>query len=404
MDESSRHYPGWRVVWACGVGAFFASIPYQVFAIFLKPISEEFSWSRESAAGAYAAMALLAALAAPIVGRVIDRRGARRVIVPCLTIVGLAVASLSMLTPSLAHLYAVCGVIGFASIGASAVAYSRVIFSWFDARRGRALGFMLTGGMASAIVMPPATVNLIRWFGWRAAWFILGMIAVTVGVPIVMRLLREGPATVNREVIAAPGATIAEAIRSRLFWTLIATIFGAALMVSGSLVHVSALLTDRGFTPAAAAAVMSTMGAANLTGRLTTGWLMDRYAAPRVAAMLLTTGALGGWLMAGADSMGAALLAAFLIGAGSGGEIDVNPYLLSRYFGLRSLATLYGFNWMALGAASALGPILMGRAHDATGTYSVILIQLAVVTLLSAALMLTLPAPARERVTARQPA
>ena len=78
-----------------------------------------------------------------------------------------------------------------------------------------------------------------------------------------------------------------------------------------------------------------------------------------MAAVLLTGGALGGVLMATADSFGAALLAGFLIGGGAGGEYDINPYLLSRYFGLRSLATLYGFNWMALGLASAIGPILM---------------------------------------------
>jgi predicted MFS family arabinose efflux permease len=86
-----------------------------------------------------------------------------------------------------------------------------------------------------------------------------------------------------------------------------------------------------------------------------------------------------------------------LIGGGSGGEIDVNPYLLSRYFGLRSLATLYGFNWMALGIGGALGPILMGRAHDATGSYATILTQLAIVTLATAGLFLTLPAPRAHR-------
>ena len=332
MDESNRHYAGWRVVWACGAGAFFASIPYQVFAVFLKPISEEFSWSRESAAGAYATMALLAACGAPLIGRLIDRRGARRVIVPCLILVGLALASLSMLTPSLTHLYVVCGVIGFASIGASAVAYSRVIFGWFDARRGRALGLMLTGGMASGIIMPPIAVHLIRQFGWRAAWFILGTTTVAVGAPIVIRLLREGPATVSRTMTAAPGATVAEAIRSRLFWTLVGTVLGASLMVSGAIVHVSALLTDRGLTPAAAAAVMSAMGAANLSGRLLTGWLMDRYSAPRVAAVMLTLGGFGGLLMASADSIAPAMLAAVLIGGGAGGEVAVNPYLAFQVF------------------------------------------------------------------------
>ena len=393
MNENDRGYPGWRVMWACAAAAFFASTPYQVFAVFLLPVSQEFSWSRESASGAYAVMALSAAGAAPLVGRLIDRIGARPVVLLSMTVVGVAVASLSMLTASLAHLYGIGVVIGVATIGASAVAHSRVIFGWFDVHRGRALGLMLAGGMVSAIVLPPAAVNLIRFFGWRAAWLALGALIIFVGVPLVAKYLRERTAVSAATGAVVPGASVAAALGSRLFWTLIATIFGASMMVSAVIVHMSALLTDRGFAPGLAAAVMSAMGAANLAGRLLTGWLLDRYPAPRVAAVLLTVGATGGLLMVNADSIGAAMIAAVLIGGGSGGEIDVNPYLLSRYFGLRSLATLYGFNWMALGIGSAIGPIMMGRAHDATGSYAVILSELAIVTLVTAGVMLTLPAP-----------
>ena len=77
---------------------------------------------------------------------------------------------------------------------------------------------------------------------------------------------------------------------------------------------------------------MSMMGAANLMFRLLTGWLLDRYPAPRVAAVLLTGGALGGMLMATADSFGAALLAGFLIGGGSGGEYRHRPVLAVAIF------------------------------------------------------------------------
>src|SRR6185436_698785 len=141
---------------------------------------------------------------------------------------------------------------------------------------------MLAGGMVSAIVLPPAAVNLIRFFGWRAAWFVLGMLIVVVGAPLVAKFLQERAPVSGADGVVVPGASVAEAIRSRLFWTLIATIFGASMMVSGAIVHTSALLTDRGFTPGLAAAVISAMGAANLAGRLLTGWLVDRYAAPRV--------------------------------------------------------------------------------------------------------------------------
>ena len=80
-----------------------------------------------------------------------------------------------------------------------------------------------------------------------------------------------------------------------------------------------------------------------------------------------------------------------MIGFGMGGELDVTPFLLSRYFGLRSLSALYGVAWMAMGGGAAIGPLAMGRAFDANGSYDGMLVNLAGETLLAALLMLTLP-------------
>ena len=80
------------------------------------------------------------------------------------------------------------------------------------------------------------------------------------------------------------------------------------------------------------------------------------------------------------------------IGFGMGGESDVRPYLFSRYFGLRSLSTLYGFTWIATGIAGAIGPVVMGRAYDVTQSYEALLIQLSIVTVAVAGLMFAMPA------------
>jgi MFS family permease len=136
---------------------------------------------------------------------------------------------------------------------------------------------------------------------------------------------------------------------------------------------------------------VSAMGGAILVGRLFTGWLLDRYFAPRVAVCLLALSALGTFLLAGAHSFLVGFGAAALLGFGMGGEGDVTPYLLSRYFGLRSFSTLYAFTWTAYAIAGAVGPIVMGRAFDATGSYRVLLIQLGLATLAAASLMLFLP-------------
>jgi hypothetical protein len=85
------------------------------------------------------------------------------------------------------------------------------------------------------------------------------------------------------------------------------------------------------------------------------------------------------------------MLAAALIGFGMGAEADVTPYVLSRYLGLRSFATLYGFTWTIYAVAGAVCAILMGRAFDATGSYTVLLTRLAIGTFLIAALMLLMP-------------
>jgi cyanate permease len=86
-----------------------------------------------------------------------------------------------------------------------------------------------------------------------------------------------------------------------------------------------------------------------------------------------------------------ALLAAILIGLGLGAEADLTPYLLTRYFGLRSFSTLYGFSWTAYAMAGAIGPLLMGKAFDVTGSYTLLLIVLSGGTFVSAALYLGLP-------------
>jgi cyanate permease len=95
-------------------------------------------------------------------------------------------------------------------------------------------------------------------------------------------------------------------------------------------------------------------------------------------------------VLSGAQSLAAGALGAALIGFGMGGEADIVPYALSHFFGLRSFSTLYGLTWTAYAAAGAIGPVLMGKAFDATGSYEALLLQLAGATVLAGILMLLL--------------
>jgi MFS family permease len=84
-------------------------------------------------------------------------------------------------------------------------------------------------------------------------------------------------------------------------------------------------------------------------------------------------------------------MAAALIGVGAGGEADVTPFLLTRYYGLRAFSTLYGITWTFYAIAGAIGPVILGRAFDSTGSYTALLTLLATVMALSGGLFLLLP-------------
>lgn len=404
--EGNLRYEGWRVAGASAAGVFvsFASLLVYTFGIFLKPWAEEFSWSRESISAAFGIAAMTVAVCSPPLGYLLDRVSPARVIVPCVCIFGLAFASLSLLTSSIWHLYAVFFVLGIVGNGTAQMAYSRAVSSWFDARRGTALAIVMAGGAVGAIVLPPVAESLIARYGWRQACVILGAMVLLIGPPAAARFVRQRPQT-NHAEGPADGALLGEGLRSRVFWILVAVLFGSSIAQNGAITHLAALLTDRGVTAQGAALAVSAMGAASLAGRLGTGWLLDRFFAAHVAFGLLAMAAAGTFLLATADSIVLGVLAAALIGAGMGGEADVTPYLLSRYFGLRAFSALYGLTWTAYAIAGAIGPILMGRAFDVAGSYGTLLPALAGGIVAVAMLLLFLPRyePRSDRMSAAQP-
>jgi predicted MFS family arabinose efflux permease len=307
-----------------------------------------------------------------------------------MAIFGCAFASLSLLTPHIWHLYATFLILGIVGNGTAHLAYSRVLTTWFDERRGVAFAVVMTGGAFGAMLLPPLAEALIRAVGWRGAFAFLGAMVLVVGLPLGARVRKRGKTSNAREVLEA-GATVREALRSRIFWIVVVVLFAASISQNGSIAHLSALLTDRGISTSRAAWAVSAMGAAILGGRLITGWLLDRFFAPRVAFGLLVGAALGTFLLSGARSLTMGMTGAALIGFGMGGEADVTPYLIAKYFGLRAFSTLYALTWTAYAIAGAIGPVIMGKAFDVTHSYQTLLSQLALLTLAAAALMLFLP-------------
>ena len=403
MPGANRIYPGWLVVLAayCGAMVGFGSLLVFTFSIFLKPLSGAFGWSRESVSAAFGFAALTVAVCSPPLGHLLDRYGPRRVILPCMAVFGATFASLGFLTPRLLHLYAIFVLLGMVGNGTTQMGYSRAVSTWFDKRRGLALALVMAGVGTGAMVFPPIAQALIAGYGWRAAYIVLGSLVLVLGLPLTALFVRERPRDSAERRTVLDGVTVAEGLRSRPFWVLIATLFLSSVSMNGAITHLSPLLTDRGVPAANAALAASMLGFASFFGRLLTGFLLDRFFGPRVGFCLCALAAGGILLLARAGSSLPGVAAAMLIGLGVGAEADLTPYLLTRYFGLRAFSTLYGFTWTAYAIAGAIGPVWMGKAFDATGSYASLLTLLSGSTLGAAGPLLLLPRYPRAWVTGR---
>ncbi|MEP6717437.1 MAG: MFS transporter [Terriglobia bacterium] len=383
----------WRVVIAAyfGVMVSFGSLLVFSFGTFIKPLTAEFGWTREATSAAFGFAALTVAVCSPLLGRLLDRFGPRMIILPCMTVFGVGFASLGLLTSHIGQLYGTFVLLGVVGNGTTQMGYSRAVSTWFIRRRGLALSLIMAGSATGAMVFPPLAQALITNIGWRDAYFWLGGMVLIFGLPLTALFVREQGVRTGVSKPAQSGSTVGQGLRSRAFWLLIGTLFLGSLSVNGAITHLSPLLTDRGFGDQQAALVASVLGLFSFAGRLVTGYLLDRFFGPRVGFTVMAATAAGILLLASAASVSSAFIAAALIGLGMGAEADITPYLLTRYFGLKSFSTLYGFSWTAYAVAGALGPVLMGRAFDLTGSYVSLLTLLSVSTLLCAGLFLGLP-------------
>ena len=394
LTELDLGYYGWRVVLAAclGVMAGFGSLFVYTFNVFVKPLSAAFGWNRETISLGFGLAAVTLGVVSPLLGRWIDRFGPRRIILPCMTVYCCAILSLAWLHAALWQFYLTCIVLGLVGNGAAHLAFSRSISTWFQRRLGTALAFVMVGAGLGAMILPVVAQAIITRAGWRAAYLSLGSLALLLGLPLSWRYIVER-SVVRQETapVVHSGQTWQQGLRSFAFWIIVAILFVSSISMNGAITQLSALLTDRGISARDAALCASVLGGSSLLGRVCVGWLLDRFFGARVALAVNLITAAGIFLLARASSFPAGCLAAALIGVGAGGEAAITPYLLTRYFGLRAFSTLYGLTWTFYAAAGAIGPVILGRAFDLTGSYTSLLVVLAVALALAAAMNLLLP-------------
>jgi MFS family permease len=336
---------------------------------------------------------VIAALAAALVGYAVDRFGARRIALTGCFLTAAAIGSLSLINGSIISYWLAWG---FVALGMSLGAYLpwiRGVISYFSQSRGLAIAAALCGASLSGIVTPLLSTFFIGKFGWRIAYLCLAVTLFAVIFPVAWRLFSEAPRA--ERASSAPSArpeaveanadiTIHQALRNYQFWLMAVSFLLAGGTMVGIGVHLMPLLQDRGLTPMQSAGAMGFMSLGALSGRLSSGYLLDRMPAPSLAAIALSFSVAGCGILLSAADGGWLYVAAALFGVPIGATPALIPFLAARCFGLTNHGTIYGSLQAAFNVGGASLPPVLGWLYERAGNYKTALLVIAAGQILSA--------------------
>lgn len=402
---------GWPVVLAStiGIGLGMSPLPFYTIGVFAIPLGQEFGWGIDRIMAALLVFTASAFVMSPLIGHVADRFGVRRVVLFSVTTFSLSLMAFALNNGSYPLYLALWGVLGVFGAGTLPVTWTRAVTGWFHERRGLALGIALvaTGLFGSLAKLYAAA--MVDAFGWRVAYVAVGALPLVIALPLALVAFRPvddpkvaAKAAKLRESVPAlargpaNGLPLAAAVRDWRFWLLIYAFLPVSFAIGGPIPNLERMLVSKGFVMDDAVVLASLVGFSVMAGRLFGGYLMDRLWAPAVAAVVLSLPAISCFMLQGAGhSFAWAAVAVCILGAAAGVEYDLIAYIVSRYFGLRSYAAIYGCLYASFAVGAGIGPLVFGRAFVRLGSYDPALVA-AGIAFVAGAVPLLLLGPYRE--------
>lgn len=389
--EFSRASVGAAIAAATGSFVSISPIVVSTFSVFLANFVKQYGWGRGNVSLAITICALVGGVVTPFAGRLIDRFGVRRVMLPAVALFGLAVMAVSLADGVIWEIYLFYALIGVTAGFQNMVAYSKVASLWFSKHRGLVLSLVSACYGLSSAIMPKIIQPLIANKGWQAGYIFLGCVVLS-SLIVLIPLLRT-PVQLSNESIGnsvassmpAPpvGMTVAEARGTGTFWLLISILFLAVAALVGTLSQFFALVVDRGIAPADAASVLTVFFLGTMTGQLSYGYVVDRIDTPRVALPFFICALIGMTTLHNAHTLDLLYPGAYLMGIGQGAELGLAAYFCGRYFGVRNLGAIYGWVYASATIASGLGPLLLSFTFDIAGSYQPMMIAFEIALLVA---------------------
>ncbi|HPD56401.1 MAG TPA: OFA family MFS transporter [Smithellaceae bacterium] len=380
--EVSVTMPRWVPLIGGILGSTTCGLLLYAWSVFIKPLNEEFGWSRAEIAMAFSICALIFGVTTFAAGKMSDKYGPRIVVVIGSLILALGFV-LSAFIQLKWQLYLTYGVI--AGLGGGLVYLPPIATApkWWPDRKALATGFAVVGlGLGSFIMAPLATYIITDPdMGWRYVFIYVGIAMGLMGLAAAMCLdvppanwKPEGwnPVFVDEKtgVQKESDYLFGEAIRTPSFWLLYVGYFCgcfAGLMVIG---HIAGHGRDAGLEPMQAAAAVSTLAIFNAVVRIIIGFIADNIGTKKSFLIIfsLQVVAMVCLFPAGSSAVFLSIIAA-LIGWNYGAMFTLFPATCLQYYGPTAQGANYGLLFTAFGFAGFAGPLIGGMLKDTTGTY-----------------------------------
>jgi MFS family permease len=341
-----------------------------------------------------------------IAGALIDRLGPRDVIRWGIGFLGLSLLGMARMS-SLWQYYLLCvlEVVGYTLAGP--IPNQVLVSRWFQAKRGRIMGYAYLGLGLGGVIAAPLINALISRLGWRGAFAILGIAVLVVLFPVAQWVTRSSPGELGLEpdglsssaapleIGAEQDVTVRRAVRTLNFWLILA---GCTLVIGaiGTVIqHLILFLRDLGYSAVYASRVMSALLVASLAGRLIAGYCADHFRKKNVMALFYLLMSLCLPMLFLARRPAAVWSFAVLFGLAMGADYMLIPLVTAECFGIRGLGKLLALIIMGYSVGQWMGPVLAGRIFDATGSYDAAWAVMTVAGILGAATIYAV-SPARQ--------
>ncbi len=393
--EFRRH---WRSLAAVTIAASFGfpTLAFFSIGIFAPIMAETFDWSFSAMMGGITLASVVILLCGPAVGRMIDRRGPRRIAVLSLAASGLSYMTLALSSGSLAQYYVSWALLSLTGIGATAISFTHIINTYFQERRGLALGIALSSSGLSAMIVKPLAGVAIALFGWREAILLIGFLPLLIGVPALLWGVPKDSASLGGQASklerqSMEGVSLRQAFSQRPFWILLAAFAAIAFANGAPIPNLENILKTHNFAAADIIGLTSLIGASLIVGRVLGGWLIDHFWAPLIGLVLLICAACGCWLLSQQGlSNFEAMMAVILLSLAAGVEYDLLSFLVARYLGRRNYGAIYSMLFGVFAISTGFGPVVLGGFYDRQGSYAVGLFICAVLLVAAGFTLLTL--------------